>query len=919
MKDYSHVFNAHPQYIDSLYKAYRSDPGSVDEGWRLFFEGFEFGQNGNGHAVSASGEQGSAAIDAVKEFGVMSIIHGFRNRGHLLSTTNPIRARRNRRPHLDLADYKLTQEDVNSVFQAGMEIGMPNATLGEVLDRLKLIYCGNIGFEYAHIENFEKRLWLKSKIEHRPGIGVSDDYGLDLETKKRILEKLNGATVFERFLHTKYVGQKRFSLEGGETTIAALDAAIQKGAELGVEEFVFGMAHRGRLNVLANILGKTYGQIFNEFEGNMDPEQSFGDGDVKYHVGFSSQIPGPNGKTLDLKLVPNPSHLESVNPVVEGFSRAKADLLYNSDYDKILPILIHGDAAVVGQGVVYETVQMSQLPGYYTGGTLHFVINNQIGFTTDFDDARSSTYCTAAANLVQAPVFHVNGDDPEAVVFAIRLATEYRQKFNGDVFIDMVCYRKHGHNEGDDPQFTQPEMYSFIAEHLNPRELYLQKLAGRGEVETQLAEGLEKTYWDELQDRLQMVKENKLPYKYQEPENAWKKLKKHASFEDMLITPETGIERSRVESLLNKLLELPAGFKPLSKIKRINKGKKALISEGKVDWALAELMAYGSLLTEGMNVRMSGQDVKRGTFSHRHAMIYDAETYTPYNRLSALGENQGRFMIYNSLLSEFAVLGFEYGYSLSSPDHLVVWEAQFGDFVNGAQTIIDQYISAAESKWHRMSGIVMLLPHGHEGQGPEHSSGRIERFLQACGDGNMVVCNITTPANFFHVLRRQMTWNFRKPLIIMSPKSLLRHPDCISSTSDLETGSTFIPIIAEEHTAAEAKKIKRIIFCTGKIYYDLKEYREANKVEGVTIVRIEQLYPLLRSTFDEIVARYPKAERYWVQEEPGNMGAWIYVNSKVPEYNLKLISRRISASPATGFKKLHDENQARIVSEALNF
>ena len=723
--------------------------------------------------------------------------------------------------------------------------------------------------------------------------------------------------MFERFLHTKYVGQKRFSLEGGETTIAALDAAIQKGAEIGVEEFVFGMAHRGRLNVLANILGKTYGQIFNEFEGNINPELSFGDGDVKYHVGFSSQIPGPNGKTLDLKLVPNPSHLESVNPVVEGFARAKADLLYNSNYDKILPILIHGDAAVAGQGVVYETVQMSQLPGYYTGGTLHFVINNQIGFTTDFDDARSSTYCTAAASLVQAPVFHVNGDDPEAVVFAIRLAAEYRQKFNSDVFVDMVCYRRHGHNEGDDPQFTQPEMYRFIADHPNPRELYLQKLAGRGEVETKLAEDLEKNFWDELQDRLNMVKEKKLPYEYQEPENAWKKLKKHATFEEMLVTPQTGIDPKRIKDLLSKLVELPEGFKPLSKIKRIDKSKRKLIDEGIVDWSLAELLAYGSLLTEGMNVRMSGQDVKRGTFSHRHAMIYDSETYKPYNRLSHLSGNQGRFMIYNSLLSEFAVLGFEYGYSLSSPDHLVLWEAQFGDFVNGAQTIIDQYISAAESKWHRMSGLVMLLPHGHEGQGPEHSSARLERFLQACGDGNMVVCNITTPANFFHVLRRQLTWNFRKPLIIMSPKSLLRHPECVSPTSDMTSGTSFLPIIAEKHTKAEAAKIKRLIFCTGKIYYDLMEKLKAENVKGVSIVRIEQLYPLHKAELDDLVAQYPKAERFWVQEEPGNMGAWVYINSKVQEYGLKLISRRISASPATGFKVLHDENQARIVAEAL--
>ncbi|MDQ3018239.1 MAG: 2-oxoglutarate dehydrogenase E1 component, partial [Bacteroidota bacterium] len=672
-----------------------------------------------------------------------------------------------------LADYNLSETDLERPFKAGLEINMPDAKLKDILARLRQIYCGSIGFEFAHIENRERRMWLGDRIENRPIKDENDDYGLDLNTKKRILEKLNGAVVFEKFLHTKYVGQKRFSLEGGETTIPALDTMITVGSSMGAEEFIFGMAHRGRLNVLANILGKTYDQIFNEFEGNMMPEQSFGDGDVKYHLGFSSQVTDDNGKILHLKLVPNPSHLESVDPVVEGFSRAKADLLYGSDYSKIIPILIHGDAAAAGQGIVYETVQMSQLEGYFTGGTLHFVINNQIGFTTDFDDARSSTYSTAAASLVQAPVFHVNGDDPEAVVFATKLATEYRMKFNGDVFIDMVCYRRHGHNEGDDPQFTQPEMYDKIATHPNPREIYVQKLAIRGDVEAKLSEDLEKTFWNALQKRLDMVKEHKLPYQYQEPEVAWKKLKKHASLEDMLTIPKTGIDASRVKNLLDGLQKFPADFHPLSKITRINKSKQKLIDDGKIDWALGELLAYGSLLTDGMNVRMSGQDVKRGTFSHRHAVVYDHETYTAYNRLNHLAEKQGRFMIYNSLLSEFGVLGFEYGYSLASPGHLVLWEAQFGDFFNGAQTIVDQYISAAESKWNRMSGLVMLLPHGYEGQGPEHSSARLERFLQACGDGNMVVCNISTPANFFHLLRRQMTWNFRKPLIVMSPKSLL--------------------------------------------------------------------------------------------------------------------------------------------------
>jgi 2-oxoglutarate dehydrogenase E1 component len=917
MKDFSHVFNAHPQYIDALYQSYQKDPLSVDQGWRLFFEGFEFGQGGNGHAEKETLTGTAPLSDAIKEFGVMSIIHGFRSRGHLLSTTNPIRQRKDRRPHLDLADYNLSEEDLGKTFKAGIEIGMSESTLADILQRLRLIYCGDIGFEYAHIENRQKRMWLKEKIENRPGLLTSDDYGLDITTKKRILEKLNGAVVFERFLHTKYVGQKRFSLEGGETTIPALDAILEVGASMGVEEFIFGMAHRGRLNVLANILGKTYEQIFNEFEGNMNPEQSFGDGDVKYHLGFSSQVESTSGKTLNLKLVPNPSHLESVNPVVEGFSRAKADLLYASDYDRIMPILIHGDAAAAGQGVVYETIQMSLLEGYYTGGTLHFVINNQIGFTTDFDDARSSTYSTAAASLVQAPVFHVNGDNPEAVIFATKLATEYRQKFNNDVFIDMVCYRRHGHNEGDDPQFTQPEMYEKISVHPNPRELYVQKLTQRQDVEAQLAEELEKKYWDVLQQRLELVKENKLPYQYQEPELAWRKLKKHATLEDMLTIPATGIESKRVKSLLEGIHKLPEGFKPLSKIERINKGKQKLIADGNIDWALGELLAYGSILTDGRNVRLSGQDVKRGTFSHRHAVLRDAENYEAHNRLNHLAENQGKFMIYNSLLSEFAVLGFEYGYSLSSPEHMVLWEAQFGDFFNGAQTIVDQYISAAESKWNRMSGLVLLLPHGYEGQGPEHSSARLERFLQACGDGNMVICNVTTPANFFHLLRRQMAWNFRKPLVVMSPKSLLRHPACISPIKELETGTQFQPIIAEEHTAAQAKKIKRLVFCTGKIYYDLDEYRQKNKVEGITIIRLEQLYPLHKPQLEAIVAKYPGAEKYWVQEEPGNMGAWVYINTKLPEFGFKSIARRISASPATGFKKVHDENQERIVREAM--
>ncbi len=723
MADYSYVFNAHPSYIDSIYERYKKDPSSVEDGWRSFFQGFDFGKNKNGKKTDIDIPED---FDLEKEFGVLSIIHGYRTRGHLLSKTNPIRTRRDRRPHLELFNYQLSEDQLDERFHAGHEIGLGNATLSQIIDRLNTVYCGHIGFEYAHIEDKERRMWLRDKIENRE---LKQSYGLDLSKKRRILEKLNGAVVFEKFLNTKYVGQKRFSLEGGESTIPALDAIIMKGSKMGVKEVVVGMAHRGRLNVLANIMGKTYDQIFNEFEGTAVPDLSFGDGDVKYHLGFSSIIKNENNDNVYLKLIPNPSHLESVNPVVEGYSRAKIDILYEGNYDEILPILIHGDAAIAGQGVVYETVQMSKLDGYSTGGTIHFVINNQVGFTTDFDDARSSTYCTGVASIIQAPVFHVNGDDPEALIFAVELATEYRQKFNNDVFIDMVCYRRHGHNEGDDPKFTQPEMYKFISTHKNPRDLYVQQLLEQGQLEKEMAEEMEKSFWDELQARLDMVKQKPLPFEYQEQDQLWRSLRKTKEAKDFQYSPETGISPKKLNSLLDHLMTLPEGFEPLGKVNRIQKGKRKLLDDNKLDWALAELCAYGSLLLEGTDVRMSGQDVKRGTFSHRHAIFRDASTYEEYNRLDHIAEDQGRFRIFNSLLSEFAVLGFEYGYSLATPNSLIIWEAQFGDFYNGAQTIVDQYITAAESKWQRMSGLVMLLPHGYEGQGPEHSSARLERFL----------------------------------------------------------------------------------------------------------------------------------------------------------------------------------------------
>lgn len=908
MKDYSYVFNAHPSYIESMYKTYQDNPASVDEGWRVFFEGFDFSING-----SAQAEGGHNFITegiSEKEFGVMSIIHGFRDRGHLLSTTNPIKNRKDRKPHLDLSDYQLEEADRQKVFYAGEEIGLKNATLQEIIDKLHQIYSGHIGFEYTHIENREKRLWLRNKIENRK---IDGSFGLNKEKKVKILSKLNDAVIFEKFLHTKYVGQKRFSLEGGETTIAALDAIINHATDGEVEEVVIAMAHRGRLNVLANVLGKTYDQIFNEFEGTAILDQSFGDGDVKYHLGFSSQISMPSGKLVHLKLAPNPSHLEAVNPVMEGLTRAKADVLYKGNFNKIMPIQIHGDSALAGQGVVYETTQMSQLEGYYTGGTVHFVINNQIGFTTNFDDARSSTYCTAAANMVQAPVFHVNGDDPEAVVFAAELAVEYRQVFNTDVFIDMVCYRKHGHNEGDDPKFTQPQMYKLIENHKNPREIYLAKLIERGDVTDKTGEELEKKFWDQLQKRLDMVKQNELPYVYQEPEQQWRKLSKVIDVQEMK-SPITGIKKEDINKILKHLMTLPDHFNFNSKVKRLQKSKQVLLDQDQVDWAFGELSAYGSLMLEGRNVRMSGQDVKRGTFSHRHAVFFDEDNDAQYNRLNTLEGADGKYLIYNSLLSEFAVLGFEYGYSLASPDHLTIWEAQFGDFYNGAQTIVDQFISAGESKWQRMSGLVMLLPHGMEGQGPEHSSARLERFLQMCADFNMFVCNTTTPANFFHMIRRQLALPYRKPLIHMSPKSLLRHPECVSKISDLTGNTKFMEVIPDN----EVKKAKRVLFCSGKIYYDLYDFRRSNNIKDIAIVRVEQLYPLPEAEIRSIIKQYGKAEIFWVQEESANMGAWSYLMEYFRKDPIECISRKASASPATGFKKIHDMQQLEIMMTAFN-
>jgi 2-oxoglutarate dehydrogenase E1 component len=917
MKDFQYITNAHPSYIEGLYQDFVKDPNSVEPEMKKFFEGFDFALSSGHLAVGGLNSTThhslltTDTVDWMSELRVYRMILGYRNKGHLLADTNPIRKRKDRGANLGLNFFGFTEADLDKTFAAGNLLGLGATTLKNIIAHLEKCYANHLGVEFKYISDQIKIDWLTNAIEKTMQQPVA------LEKKKRILQKLNEGVMFEKFLHTKYIGQKRFSLEGGETTIAALDAIINTSQQNGVEEVVIGMAHRGRLNVLANIMGKTYEQIFSEFEGTSTPDTTMGSGDVKYHLGFSSVVDTPNGGKINLKLCPNPSHLEAVDPVVIGFSRSKADVLYESDYDKILPIIIHGDASVAGQGIVYEVLQMSGLKGYYTGGTIHFVINNQIGFTTDFDDARTSDYCTSIAAMVQAPVFHINGDDAEAVVKASEIATLYRQEFNSDIFIDMVCYRKHGHNEGDEPKFTQPQLYALIDKHLNPREVYTQYLMENGEADAKdLAKEMEQKFLADLQERLDEVKQNPLPYKYQQPELVWKSFVK-ATAADFDSSPSTGISEEHFQLLFDELMKWPAEFKPLRKVDKLIQDKiKLFADEGKVDWATGELMAYGSLLVEGRDVRMSGQDVKRGTFSHRHAVIYDEITNKGWNRLNHFTATQSQFRIFNSLLSEYAVLGFEYGYSMANPNALVLWEAQFGDFCNGAQTMIDQFIAAAETKWQRMNGVTMLLPHGYEGQGPEHSSARMERFLQMCAELNMVISNVTTSANFFHVLRRQLAWNFRKPLINFSPKANLRHVGSYSHKSEFTSGG-FKEII-DDVFVQNATEVKKVLFCSGKMYFDLAERQTKDNRTDVAVIRLEQIYPLPQKQLDELYKKYSKAIWYWVQEEPLNMGAATFLRMNVKNINFYVISRQVSASTATGYSKIHIQEQGQIVDTAFS-
>ena len=917
MKDFSYITSSSPAYIESLYNDYTAQPETVDPELRKFFEGFDYAYgNGtpvlrsNGTAAGTPAPAGGTAAtgNLQKEFAVYSLIRSYRKRGHLMAKTNPIRQRLDRHARLELSDFGLSDADLDTSFAAGSALNMDGAKLSAIVARLQKLYASEVGIEFMYMDNSDACHWVMNTYE------AMIDEELSLEAKKRILLKLNEGVMFEKFLHTKYIGQKRFSLEGGESAIPALDTMINNSAAIGIQEVVIGMAHRGRLNVLANTLGKTYEQIFSEFEGTPPDDSTMGSGDVKYHLGFRADIQTPAGQSVNVQLTPNPSHLEVVDPVVSGFARGKADMLYANDYDKVLPVLIHGDSAIAGQGVVYELLQMSKLDGYTTGGTVHFVINNQIGFTTDFEDARSANYCTSVASMVQAPVLHVNGDDPEMVVKAAAFAIKYRQKYNTDIFIDMVCYRKHGHNEGDDPSFTQPHMYEIIKKHPNPREVYNAKLIAEGDVTADLAKEMEDHFWTKLQERLDEVKQKPLPSKLQAPEKAWEAMRR-ATAADFEHSPETGLPAAEVKRLVEAILTVPADFTPMRKLSKLLSEKEALFKEKEeLDWATGELLAYASIVAGGADVRLSGQDVQRGTFSHRHAILHDEKDYKEYNRLSRLGEGQGHFHVYNSPLNEFAVLGFEYGYSIARPYALTIWEAQFGDFMNGAQTVIDQYITSAETKWNRQSGLVLLLPHGFEGQGPEHSSARMERFLQQTAELNVVITNVTTSANFFHLLRRQVNWPFRKPLINFSPKANLRHPKSYSPLADFTQGG-FKEVI-DDATIKKPKGVRRVLLCSGKVSIDLMEKQEELGVKDVAVVRMEQIYPLPLKQLSELRTRYKDAEFVWIQEEPRNMGAWSFLATNYEE-KLRCISRPAAASPATGFGKIHAKEQAALLAAAF--
>lgn len=923
MDRFSFLNAAHTAFFADLYDQYLVNPDSVEPSWRAFFQGFDFGlenAQANGYhepktvvvTVPSTGEKLEVPEKVQKEFQVVRLIDGYRSRGHLFTKTNPVRERRKYEPSLAIENFGLTASDLNTVFSAGEILGIGASTLQDIINHLEAIYCDSIGVEYMYIRNPERIQWIQNWLN------VNDNHpNFSADQKKHILKKLNEALSFESFLHTKYVGQKRFSLEGNESLIPALDAVVEKAAEAGVEQFVLGMAHRGRLNVLTNIFGKSAKDIFSEFDGK-DYELDIFDGDVKYHLGWTSDRYTDSGKKINMNIVPNPSHLETVGALVEGIARAKQDRHYSEDTSKVLPIVIHGDAAIAGQGLVYEVVQMAMLDGYKTGGTIHMVVNNQVGFTTNYIDARSSTYCTDVGKVTLSPVLHVNADDAEAVVHASIFALEFRMAFQRDVFIDLLGYRKYGHNEGDEPRFTQPKLYKAIAKHKNARDIYAEKLIAEGIIDSNFVSKLEAEYKASLEVKLEDSRKEEKTIITPFMQDEWEGFTPVR--EDAMMSPvNTTYPKNKLAEIAKVITTLPSDKKFFNKITRLMEDRRKMFFEtNSLDWAMGELLAYGSLLAEGYDVRISGQDVERGTFSHRHAVVKVEDSEEEVILLNNLAENQkGNFYIYNSLLSEYAVVGFDYGYSMASPNTLTIWEAQFGDFSNGAQIMIDQYISAAEDKWKTQSAFVMLLPHGYEGQGAEHSSARMERYLQLCAKDNMFIADCTTPANFFHLLRRQLKAPFRKPLIVFTPKSLLRHPRVTSTVEELANGS-FQPLI--DDASANPKEIKTLVFCTGKFYYDLLDTKESNNRNDVALVRIEQLFPLPTTQIREVIAKYKNADDIvWAQEEPRNMGAWTHLLLHLDEAkSWRVASRRFYASPAAGSSTRDKKRQQGVIDYVFN-
>ena len=902
MDKFSFLNSAHTSFFAEMYDQYLESPDSLEPSWKAFFQGFDFGlENAN---ITVEEKKFEVPENISKEFKVVNLIDAYRQRGHLFTITNPVRQRRKYSPTLDIENFGLTKTDLNLVFSAGEVVGIGPDKLSNIIDHLQKIYCESIGLEYMYIRDPEKVKWIQNFININ---GNQPNFSKD--EKLSILDSLNKAYTFENFLQKKYVGQKRFSLEGGESLIPAIDFLIDSAAEKGIEEFVMGMSHRGRLNTLVNIFGKSSRDIFGEFEGK-DYEEDIFDGDVKYHLGWTSERISTSGKKINMNLAPNPSHLESVDPIVQGIARAKLENDFDNNTNKVLPIIVHGDAAIAGQGVVYEVIQMSRLKGYSTGGTIHLIVNNQVGFTTNYLDARSSTYCSDVGKVTLSPVLHVNSDDVEAVIHAVTFALEYRNKFNRDVFIDLLGYRKYGHNEGDEPRFTQPKLYKYISGHPNPRDIYASKLKDQGIINDDHVSKIELEYFSKLEAELTDSKKEQKTKITPFMQEVWKGFTR-VDENKMLEDYKTSSVKKDILNVARSIISLPN--KPfLRKIIKLFDSREKLIFENKkVDWAMAELLAYGTLLNEGFNVRISGQDVERGTFSHRHAVLKSEdseEEYLPLNNVDSI--DKGLFRIYNSPLSEYGVLGFDYGYALASPNCLTIWEAQFGDFSNGAQIIIDQYISSAEDKWKLQNGIVLYLPHGYEGQGAEHSSARMERYLQLCAKDNMYAANCTTPSNLFHLLRRQMLTKFRKPLILFTPKSLLRHPQVISNIDEL-TSSKFIPVITDSEI--EPDKVDSLVFCSGKFYFDLIDYREKNNIKNAAIVRIEQLFPLpVKLIISEIKKFSNATDIVWAQEEPRNMGAWNHIQTYHPiAKNMRPATRRFYGSTASGsftrFERRHNQ------------